>query len=79
MSARSDPSIAVSDDAGSVEKQADSPMLDKYLADPPTIAEKLSPPRPPKETTEVVRDKVSATEKFLGEWQASWEKKGRWS
>jgi len=48
-------------------------MLDKYLADPPTITEKLSPPRPPKE---VAGDKVSVTGKFLGEWQASWEKKG---
>jgi len=60
----------------SIEKQADSPMLDKYLADPPTITEKLSPPRLPKETSEVTGDKVSAVEKFLGEWQASWEKKG---
>jgi hypothetical protein len=51
-------------------------MLDKYLADPPTITEKLSPSRPLHETTEVTADKVSAAEKFLGEWQASWEKTG---
>ena len=51
-------------------------MLDKYLADPPTITEKLSPPRPPMETTEVVGDKVNATKGFVGKWQASWERKG---
>ncbi|KAH9207261.1 hypothetical protein DL95DRAFT_468813 [Leptodontidium sp. 2 PMI_412] len=76
MSARSDPSMVISYDAGSREKQVGSPMLDKYLADPPTITEKLSPPRLPKETTEVIGDKVNATKGFLGKWQASWEKKG---
>jgi hypothetical protein len=51
-------------------------MLNKYLADPSTITENLSPPRPPKETTDVVGDKVNATKGFLRKWQALWERKG---
>ncbi|KAH6696439.1 hypothetical protein BKA61DRAFT_563492 [Leptodontidium sp. MPI-SDFR-AT-0119] len=76
MSTKSDPSMVVSHGSGSREKQVGSPMLDKYLADPPTITEKLSPPQPPKETTEVVGDTANATKCFLGKWQASWERKG---
>jgi hypothetical protein len=51
-------------------------MLDKYRTKSPTITEKLSLPRAPKETAEVVAEKVRGTKAFLGEWQVSWEKKG---
>jgi hypothetical protein len=54
----------------------DSPMLDKYRAKSPTITEKLSLPRAPKETAEVVAEKVKGTKEFLGEWQVSWKKMG---
>jgi hypothetical protein len=49
-------------------------MLNKYLADPPTITEKLSSPWPSKETKSV-GDKMNSTKEYPGEWQASWEKK----
>jgi hypothetical protein len=51
-------------------------MLDKYRTKSPTITEKLALPRAPKETAEVVAEKVRGTKAFLGEWQVSWEKKG---
>ncbi|PQE04310.1 hypothetical protein CJF30_00010062 [Rutstroemia sp. NJR-2017a BBW] len=75
MSTRSDPSMVVSDYTVSIEKQGDSPMLNKWLADPPTITEKLSSPRPPKETSSV-GEKIGTSREYIQEWQVSWEKKG---
>ena len=51
-------------------------MLTKYVAKSPTITEKLSLPRAPKETAEVVAERVKGTKDFLVDWQTSWEKKG---
>jgi hypothetical protein len=51
-------------------------MLDKYLAASPTITEKVSHPRPPKDTAEVAGNKANTAEESLEKWQASWEKKG---
>lgn len=48
-------------------------MLDKYLAAPVTITEKLSLPLPLKNPAEVVRDKVNETRELLRKWQAAWE------
>jgi len=50
-------------------------MLDKYLANPPNITEKLRISQSPKKTAEVVADKRNEMEAFLHKWQASWEKK----
>jgi hypothetical protein len=50
-------------------------MLDKWLADPPTITEKLSSPRPPKETSSV-GEKIGTSRNYIEKWQVSWEKKG---
>jgi hypothetical protein len=49
-------------------------MLDKWLDDPPAIAEKITAPRPPKETSSI-GEKVGATREYIEEWQASWERK----
>jgi hypothetical protein len=51
-------------------------MLDRYLAYPPTITEKLSLPHPREHATEVAEDKVTATKEFLWKCEAVWEKKG---
>ncbi|PMD33004.1 hypothetical protein L207DRAFT_639743 [Hyaloscypha variabilis F] len=75
MSARSDPSMAVSNDAGRVEKQVRSPMLTKYLADLPTLPEKLSVARPSTEAAKLVGGQANDAKEFLQKWQASWEKK----
>ncbi|KAE9362875.1 hypothetical protein N431DRAFT_475705 [Stipitochalara longipes BDJ] len=60
MSARSDPSAVVSGDAtsGSTEKDTMSPMLERYLASSPTMAEKLLLSSTPKTTAEVIVDKM---------------------
>jgi hypothetical protein len=50
-------------------------MLEKYLANSPTITEKLSFSGPPGEIAGVVLDKGNRTKEFLGKCQASWEKK----
>jgi hypothetical protein len=50
-------------------------MLDKYLADPPTITEKLAVPQGPKrKASKIVEDKRKETKEFLRDWQASWDK-----
>jgi len=51
-------------------------MLDQYLANAPTITEKLAFPQPPKKTAKAVGDNPSEAEEFLSKWQASWEKRG---
>jgi len=51
-------------------------MLDRYLANPPTITEKLLLPQPPEQTVEVVEEKVTPTKELVGECEASWENKG---
>jgi len=48
-------------------------MLDRYLANPPTVTEKLAFPQPAK-SSEVVEDMVQATKDSVGEMQASREK-----
>jgi hypothetical protein len=48
-------------------------MLDKYLADTPTITEKLS--QSPERAAEAVVEKVNGTKEFLQKCHASWEKK----
>jgi hypothetical protein len=58
-----------------VDTQAGSAMLDKYLADPATITEKISVLPPPEKVAEVVDDKANKMKETLSQWQASWEKK----
>jgi hypothetical protein len=58
-----------------MDKEAVSLILDKYLANFLTIIEKLPFSLPPKKIAEIVIDKVNKTKGFLGDWQASWEKK----
>ena len=50
-------------------------MLVKYLANTPTITEKLSSPQPRKDTAMEVGDKINAAKEFIKGWQFAWEKK----
>jgi hypothetical protein len=52
-----------------------SPMLERYLASSPTIAEKFSLSPTPKTTAQATVEMVNGTKAFLGQWQPSWEKK----
>ena len=50
-------------------------MLAKYLADLPTLPEKLSVARQSTDAAKLVGDQANDAEEFLRKWQASWEKK----
>ncbi|KAE8448017.1 hypothetical protein EG329_009940 [Mollisiaceae sp. DMI_Dod_QoI] len=75
MSARSAPSASISNADDSIEKRAASPMLDRYLADPQTLTEKLALPQPSKNTTTMIREKRKEAKEFLCKWQTSWGKR----
>jgi hypothetical protein len=50
-------------------------MLNKYLANPLTITEKLAVPQAlKKKAAEIVEDKRNEAKEFLRNWQASWDK-----
>jgi hypothetical protein len=51
-------------------------MLDQYLANPPTITEKLAFRKSPKKTAKGARDNRSEKEEFLCKWEAAWENRG---
>lgn len=52
-----------------------SPMLERYLASTPTIAEKLLLLSTPKTTAVIIVDKVDGTKAPLEEGQPSWNKR----
>ncbi|EHL02073.1 hypothetical protein GLAREA_04945 [Glarea lozoyensis ATCC 20868] len=75
MSTRSDPLNVDRENPGSVENKNDTPMLNDYLAAPPTITEKLSISSQSNSANNLVEDKANESKEFVAKWQASWEKK----
>ncbi|KAN0094119.1 hypothetical protein V8E51_017303 [Hyaloscypha variabilis] len=73
MSTRSTPSASISD-VDSIEKEALTTMLDRYLASPPTITEKLAILQTPKKIVKTDKDDRAEAKEFLCKWQAGWEK-----
>jgi hypothetical protein len=51
-------------------------MLDRYLASPPTITEKLAILQTPKKIAKTDKDDRAEAKEFLCKWQACWEKSG---
>jgi hypothetical protein len=50
-------------------------MLNKYLANPSTVNEKLAVPQASKKKgSEIVKDKRNEAKEFLQNWHASWDK-----
>jgi len=49
-------------------------MLDRYLANPPTITEKLAILQTPKKIVKTDKDDRAEAKEFLCKWQAGWEK-----
>jgi hypothetical protein len=50
-------------------------MLDQFLANPPTITERLAFPQSPKTIAKVFGNRKREAKQYLGEWQASWERR----
>ena len=61
---------SLADNKGSREEQGGSPMLDRYLADPPTISEKILLSKLLEQTAKIVEGKVTPTKEPVGECQA---------
>ncbi|KFZ01571.1 hypothetical protein V501_09941 [Pseudogymnoascus sp. VKM F-4519 (FW-2642)] len=51
-------------------------MLDKYLATPPSITEKLAFPGPPRAAKRVAKERRKKAAEYIEGWQAEWERMG---
>jgi len=69
MSTRSDPSATLSGETPTFNRDTTSPMLENYLANPPTITERLAFSELPNKTSKAVAERRKNMEKSLNEWQ----------